>query len=235
MLDRSADKAVSSNFGTESLTTIGIASLAASGQAEAIRKLFSQVVGDMSDLVQIVLWSWVIFWSAAIVASKRESNGARVSRSDGGVAPRRKTYSYSQFLRNLAKLAFVLFVAMLPFRVMSIAAELTPLQTTIYGAIYKDGDRPVESTAIHLMSSDGEDLTSGDWFTDSRGFFIARAKRRLRRSDLIKTAIDGCKTEQMLPLAKSNEATLPIAELHLDEAASRAYHFFVYHVDCEGK
>jgi hypothetical protein len=218
-VDRSAARAPTANWGVESLTTLGVGVLAASAQAEAVGKLAGTVVGDFSTAVQMLLLLGAILWCAAIVSAKTAAAPGYV-------------YTYSQWLRTLAKAGLLGAIAFLPFRLAALADEWTPLPDTVYGFVYDSAGRPVDNARLRLLSLAGQDITSGSWFTDSRGFYAVRAIRRLRRSDAIRIAPEGCKTAQTLPLARIYAA--PAAAPWPPELANASPRF-LHHLECEAK
>ena len=146
---------------------------------------------------------------------------------------RQSTYAYSQLLRFLAKLGLLLLVIMLPYKLMTVADDLLPLPTTIYGYIYTGADQPVDGARVRLVSRHGDDITSGTWFTDSQGFYIVKAVRHVRRSDVIKTIPNKCESELSLALTKSNE--VPVSNTILDPQQRRPADIFVHHINCAEK
>jgi hypothetical protein len=230
LTDKSAAKADVPNWGTEGLSAVGIGVLAASAQVEALKKLAGQLVGDFSNAVQILLLLGAILWCAAIISGKTPASGALVVPAEA--APRRYVYTYSQFLRTLAKAGLLGTIVFVPIKLRALADDLTLLPDTLYGFVYQGANQPVDNTPLRLVSSSGEDITSGSWFTDSRGFYIVRAVRRLRRSDSIRMVPEGCKSEQSLPLARTNEISHEAVEWPPGVGASPR---FIYHITCEGK
>jgi len=230
LTDNSAETVWTPNWAADSLRTLGIAVLAASGQIEAVQKLVSQLVGDFSSAIQILLLLCAILWCVAVISSKIPST--RVSLIVGDLRPMdgRGLYGYSQPLRFVAKLGLLLFVIALPFRVRIVVDKLLPLPETIYGYVFLGADKPVNGARIRVISSNGADITSGTWTTDSRGFYILKGVRRLRRSDLVKVQPDGCKKELTLALSKSNEVSAGTAKDQPD--GTGIFPIFIHHLDC---
>lgn len=66
LADKSANKLAAPRWGADSLTTFGIGILAASAQVEAVQKLTSQFVGDLSSAVQLLLQLFAIVWCVCL-------------------------------------------------------------------------------------------------------------------------------------------------------------------------
>ena len=207
LTDHSAKKVSNPNWAVDGLTTLGIAALAASGQVEAIQKLASQMIGDFSSAVQLLLLVIGVFWCTAVISAKTKF------KHPPGIAPEGDSqsghsYVYSQLLRTGAKAGLMLFLVAVPFKTHAVLDELLPLPTTIYGYVFYDTTKPVDGANIRIVSSDGSDITVGSWVTDSKGFYTVKATRHLRRSDVLRVMPDGCTTEISLPLKRPNEGSV---------------------------
>jgi hypothetical protein len=226
LTDQSANKISNPNWAVDGLTTIGIALLAASGQAEAVQKLVSQMSGDFSNVIQLILLLGAEFWCAAVISAKTKS------KQLAGIASKLSStnvhiYLYSQPLRGAAKIGFLLLAVAVPSKLRTILDEVFPLPTTIYGYMFYDTTKPVDGANIRVVSSDDSDVTIGSWLTDSKGFYIVKAVRRIRRSDVLKVKPDGCTTEVSLPLKRPNE--------HSTEGSQSALSpLFMHVIHCEG-
>jgi hypothetical protein len=233
LADKSANKLAATRWGADSLTTFGIGILAASAQAEAVQKLTSQFVGDFSSTVQLLLQFFAMLWCVTVISSKTPNTGSSIIHVDFAPADQQSTYTYSQLLRSLAKLGLLALVIILPYKLTTVADDLLPLPRTIYGYLYKGADQPVDGARVRLVSRGGDDITSGTWFTDSHGFYIVKAVRRVRRSDVIKTIPGNCESELSLALTKSNE--VPGGNTTLNPQLSRPADIFVHHINCAEK
>ena len=80
---------------------------------------------------------------------------------------------------------------------------MDPLPDTVYGVLYNSTGRPIDHARLRVVSSRGQDITSGSWFTDSRGFYAVRATRRRRRSDAIRVAARGLQNRAVSPARPS--------------------------------
>lgn len=233
MVDQSANKKTTPRWSTEGLTTIGIAVLAASAQAEAAQKLASQLVGEFSNVVQLFLMVFAILWCVTVIRSKVSTTGITVTAVDAGTPQEDITFTYSQVVRFAAKAGMLVLIALIPSKVGAIAAELSPLPVAIYGYIYEGQDKPVDSARVWLVSRTGADITDGTWFTDSRGFYLVKAVRKVRRSDSVKIIPDQCNRELRLSLAEPNE--LRPGAPSQSVPPSESVPTFIHHISCEEK
>jgi len=230
--DKSAAKVRSPRWATESLTTVGIAVLGASAQIEAVRKVGSEFVGDFSSLFQLVLQLFAIFWCMAVISGKSElASGSAIIHSPASASPQ-LLYSYSQPLRFLAKVGLLLLMFLIPVSLRAVADEVIPLPSTIYGYIYRGADHPLDGVRVRIITREGQDITRGNWFTDSAGFYIATANRRIKRSDKIVVAPEECDGEHALSLMRSNQADNSTI---MSDAKVKNDALFVHHIDCKEK
>jgi hypothetical protein len=204
LADHSAERISSPNWAVDGLTTVGIAVLAASAQAEAVQKLVSQLVGDLSLVVQLFLLLGAILWCVAVISGKTPSK-LTAGVVAGANSKREYSYAYSQPVRIAAKIGLIIFVVAFPIKLKAIMEEALPLPSTIYGYLLYDTTKPVDGAHVRVVSADGSDITVGIWVSDSNGFYIIKARRAMRRSDVLKVMPDDCADEVSLSLTKSNE------------------------------
>jgi hypothetical protein len=161
MLDRSAVRKTTPQWDTEALTTIGIAVLAASAQAEAAQKLASQLIGDFANLVQFFLMLAAVLWCLAIIGGKVVTTDANAILGVVGSAREKRMYAYSQALRFSAKAGLLILIAFVPSKLAAIAVELSPLPSKICGYIYNGEHQPVDGARVWLISHSGDDTSDG--------------------------------------------------------------------------
>src|SRR4051812_46337278 len=78
LLDKSAERATMPSWGTETLTTVGVGCIAASGQADSARKLVAIFADDCANGIQLVLLIVAIFWCGSIICSKKRHTEAHI-------------------------------------------------------------------------------------------------------------------------------------------------------------
>lgn len=206
LTDKSAEKVSPPNWAGDALTTTGLAIVGASGQAEAVQKLVSLFAGDFASVVQLLLLLLALLWCGAIISGKAhfKQQAGVVAASD---AAKTRSYAFSQPLRVVAKIGLLLLLIAVPLKLSAVADNLIPLPDTIYGHVFYDTGKPVDGAPLRAVTSAGSDITSGSWTTDSNGFYVIKAKKRFRRSDVLRVIPDGCTVEVSLALTKANEVT----------------------------
>jgi len=133
----------------------------------------------------------------------------------------------------MAKLGIVLLTLFVPQRARTIIYDWLPLPDMVYGYIFVGASQPDDGERIWVLSEDGEDITSGNWYADSEGFFIVKARRKMKRSDVLLVMPAACKREMRIPLAKSNQVALDPRSIPGRNKGLNP--LFVYHVLCSEK
>ena len=226
LFDRAARKIAPASWTGETLTVLGIALLAATGQAEALQKIAFALVGDRTSLVRLLLTVSALCWCVVVISKKTRVPGL-------AAASDKRVYSYSRPLRLLAILAAAILMVAIPSKISATVDELVPLPKTIYGYLYQLNGRPIDGANIRLVSSGGEDITRGDWLSDSEGFYIVKADRRIRRSDILTIFGEGCAGQHFLTLRRENEFKMNALRERpgRPELSPKFYH----HLSCEDK
>jgi hypothetical protein len=211
ILDRSA-RPSSQGVALPDLWTISI--LAFSGAAtffDAFTTLANRLFGIAGSIIPLGLVVVGLAWSIFVINTKDKQMLATVIVART-VPPSELTYAYSQSIRYLAKISMVVLLLLLPSHVAAVIDEFIPLPSTIYGYLVDARSRkPVIDAVVRVVDTNGVDVTTNQWPSDSTGFYIIENSRRVRRNSRIVVSQADCKTENELPMFRIYETRVDLS------------------------
>jgi hypothetical protein len=183
MLDRGAAQRQVSDSAKDFLAIVTTAVAASCSFITAVEKLGALALGNLSPLLPLLMvisGTTVTFY---IVCAKMDQHLLEFQ----AIEKKRQTYVYTQFVRQLSKLGILAFLLFLPSKVLAAADSIIPMPTRISGYIFDAATgEPLPDVEVGVLTSEGRDITSGTFLTDSDGYFIIVATQPIRRSDSLK-------------------------------------------------
>ena len=168
-----------------------------------IKDILISTFGLYASLIPILILIVALFWCIYVIRSTQN-----LSQQSAIVFERYSSqkliYMFPQPLRVTFKISFCLFLILLPFSIKFLIDDIVPLPTTLYGNIFDiaNGD-PVEDARVRILTKDNVDVTSGEWRTDSKGFYIVQTKIRVQKDGQLLVIVPPCNKEFKLPLLPS--------------------------------
>jgi hypothetical protein len=224
-LDRSALSKPSTSSSLERVDALIVLVCGASGVAEAMAKLVTQLIGETASVVSLLLLVLGCARCFAIVRDKEyteSSSDLLIIRPVGQIY-----YKYGPHLRKLAKSGFLLLLICIPIAAYRASHTYLPLPSTIYGRVTDKNDHPLDSLTVSVESR-GLDMGSRDKLpTDSIGRFLVKTRGRVNRTASFR--ISGCvgKDDLIVPIASMKE------ESAIDRRSGKKLSpFFSVQIDC---
>lgn len=215
MRDRSAKKKKSNNW-LRDISAVTIVALTGAGSyLTLVKDVGMTLLGLSGSLIPSIIVIAGIIWCFVIITSKEQKHEAGFAQKD----LKTLQYVYVQPVRHLSKITLLFFLLyVLPLNINKALVERIPLASVIYGNLVdaRTGD-PVIDARIRILTSDGIDVTKGEWFTDSRGFFIVETKSSIYRDAILAVFPTDCSKEIHLPLLSSFEVSVSETALNLPE------------------
>lgn len=219
LLDKGALKRESAmspmDIGTSLLAGIS-GTVAWADQAQQLTRYF---LGNFSSALPLLILTFGFFWCLFAIQAKdhepqQEAGFGRPTTST--------TYHFQQITRWFCKFMLIVLVLLAPRVAFSMADEIWPLPSEVYGYLenQKTGD-PIEGARLRILSSEGIDVAPGHWLSDSNGYYTIRSSKRFTRLAHLEVSHPDCKSE-LLPLRR---------EFQLDDD-SELHPIFKHLLDC---
>ena len=176
---------------------------------EPARRALAAVVPLPDSAWALLACIVVAFWSVATISAKSAGQDAVI------IVPatepvRIMQYDHVPAIRTSAKVILLILLILTPFRVYRVFQDLTGLPNTLYGFVTDSRTGvPIAGARVRVISAAGVDVTSGEWQTDSRGFFLVKVAVPVGRSAYLKVLSDDCSDEALLPLSSDHERSEP--------------------------
>ena len=169
------------------------------------RKVVHELLGFSSALLPPLLLAFGVLWCISVITAK-ESTPETPIVSGLVIRTPRRSYRSGQPTRWLSKSLLVLILFLLPRFASVWAEEVIPLPITFSGYLNDQrSGKPIDGARIRVVSENGVDLTQGEWWSDSNGFYVVRTSRRVSRLASVEISRSDCTTLERLPLGKNFE------------------------------
>jgi len=181
------------------------------------RKIVQQFLGITSNFLPLALLIFGFLWCILVIVAK-DLPVARpagfTSLRDGPPVP---TYRNTQVTRWLAKLMLLLLLVPIPRAALAWADTTFAMPPKIYGYILDaQSGQPIEGARLRVINENGIDVTSGEWLSDSTGFYVVETSARVTRLASLEVYRRDCQVPQSLSLKREFEVVLkPLQDEHL--------------------
>jgi hypothetical protein len=198
-LDRSAAKRKRPSRGVDLWVACGVALTTAAGYLESAEKVFIGVFGDFIGTFRLLLIIVSLVGCVFIVRSKTQLAKPFAMSSSF-------EYSFPQLVRILGKAGVIVLLVLLPSKFIAAKDDFVPLPRTLHGyLLYGKTGKALSDARIRVVTQDGVDVTDGNWFSDSKGFYIVRTRERVKRTAQIIISLPECQFREALRLRRIDQ------------------------------
>src|SRR5262249_53016045 len=113
---------------------------------------------------------------------------------------------FPQIVRILCKIGVIALLALLPSKFLAAKDDFIPLPNILHGYLIDAmTGKGISDARIRVITQDGVDVTDGDWFVDSQGFYIVKTRERVKRTAKIVVSVPGCEIQDELKLRRIDQ------------------------------
>ena len=158
---------------------------------------FTSVTWQVAPLLALIVASVV---AVVVICQKRYASQMIADEATAIIE-----YSYPNSLRQPAKLALLLCIAVIPLKARTLMLDTKPLGQVIGGTLRDVRGNPLTEARLRLVTPAGQELATSASPTDAIGFYVIEAASIIHRQDVLRVAWADCNAEVEISLARSFE------------------------------